>query len=134
MLGGRAAEQLIYGDTTTGAESDLEQATRIARAMVGRFGMSSRVGPVSVLPGSGQEQPFGGDPNGPSPATRQLVDDEVRRILEECDAVALDLLARERDRLEQLSEALLEAETLDAVDAYAAAGLPLSRPSREADR
>jgi cell division protease FtsH len=134
MLGGRAAEQLVYGDTTTGAESDIEQATRIARAMVGRFGMSRQVGPVSLLPGAGQEQPFGGDPNAPAEETRRLIDDEVRRIMEECETVALDLLATERGRLEQLSEALLEAETLDAVDAYAAAGLPLSRSPREADR
>ena len=128
MLGGRAAEQLVYGDTTTGAENDIEQATRIARQMVGRWGMSDSVGPVSVLPNPAQEQSVFGDPNGPSPATRQLVDDEVRRILDDAAIEAEDLLRRERPRLEQLSEALLEAETLDAVDAYAAAGLPLTRP------
>jgi cell division protease FtsH len=128
MLGGRAAEQLIYGDTTTGAESDIEQATRIARQMVGRWGMSESVGPVSVLPNPQQEQSVFGDPNGPSPATRQLIDDEVRRILDDAAIAAEDLLRRERSRLEQLAEALLDAETLDAVDAYAAAGLPLKRP------
>src|SRR5947209_20590668 len=60
-LGGRAAEDIVYGDMTTGAESDLEQVTRIARQMVGRWGMSAAIGPVSVLPPPGQESPFGQD-------------------------------------------------------------------------
>jgi len=55
-LGGRAAEQLVFGDTTTGAESDLEQVTRIARQMVGRWGMSDAIGPVSILPAPGHGQ------------------------------------------------------------------------------
>ena len=66
-LGGRAAEEIVYGEVTTGAESDLDQATRLARQMVGRWGMSAAVGPVSVLPPPGQEQPFGVD--GVAPAT-----------------------------------------------------------------
>ncbi len=128
LLGGRAAEQLVYGDTTTGAESDLEQATAIARQMAGRWGMSPEIGPVSVLP-SAREAGMPADGSGPGPGTRERVDQEVRRTLEECAAAALALLTRERTRLDQLSTALLEAETLDAVDAYAAAGLPL--PDRD---
>lgn len=57
MLGGRAAEQVVFGDVTTGAESDLEQATALARPMVGRWGMSQQVGPMSVLPDPRREQP-----------------------------------------------------------------------------
>ncbi|MGZ6269606.1 MAG: ATP-dependent zinc metalloprotease FtsH [Candidatus Limnocylindrales bacterium] len=123
-LGGRAAEELVYGDLTTGAENDLEQATKIARQMVGRWGMSDAVGPVSVLPDSRTEQPMALDGNGPAPATRELVDAEVRRILDECYAQARDTLTEQRDRLEQLATALLVAETLDAEQAYEAAGLP----------
>ena len=81
-LGGRAAEEIVYGEVTTGAESDLDQATRLARQMVGRWGMSPAIGPVSVLPPPGQEQPFGGD--GVAPATKELVDEEVRRLVEDC--------------------------------------------------
>ncbi|BDZ44518.1 ATP-dependent zinc metalloprotease FtsH [Naasia aerilata] len=120
-LGGRAAEELVYVDVTTGAESDLEQATQLARRMVGRWGMSPAVGPVSVLPASGQEQPFAVD--GVSPATRQLVDDEVRRILDDCYRDALRTLSENRERLDRLARALLERETLGEDEAYAAAGV-----------
>ncbi|HEV3364598.1 MAG TPA: ATP-dependent zinc metalloprotease FtsH, partial [Acidimicrobiia bacterium] len=123
-LGGRAAEQLVYGEVSTGAESDLEQATRIARQMVGRWGMSPAIGPVSVLPGPGQEVPFGLDPNGPSPATQELLDGEVRRLLDEAAKHAEQVLSEHRASLDSLVDALLEAETLDADAAYRAAGIP----------
>jgi cell division protease FtsH len=126
-LGGRAAEQLIYGEVSTGAESDLEQATRIARQMVGRWGMSPAVGPVSVLPGPGQELPFGLDPNGASPATQELVDSEVRRLLDEAAKQAEHVLSEHRANLESLVDALLATETLDSEEAYRAAGI--ARPS-----
>src|SRR5205085_3624144 len=126
-LGGRAAEELVYGEVTTGAESDIEQATRVARQMVGRWGMSSAVGPVSVLPGPGEQPSFGFDGNGPSPATRELVDAEVRRLLEEGNERARRTLAENRPRLDSLVEALLAAETLDADEAYRAAGIPRER-------
>jgi cell division protease FtsH len=128
-LGGRAAEQVVYGDFTTGAESDLEQVTRIARMMVGRWGMSEKVGMVSVLPGP-QDEPTlfpGQGPGGPSEETRQLIDAEVRRIVEECYREAISTLTDHRDQLESLTRRLLEAETLDEADAYAAAGVPRSR-------
>jgi cell division protease FtsH len=127
-LGGRAAEQIIYGDFTTGAESDLEQVTRIARMMVGRWGMSEKVGMVSVLPGP-QDEPTlfpGQGPGGPSEATRELIDSEVRRIVEECYVEAIDTLTEQRGKLESLTRRLLDAETLDEADAYAAAGVPRS--------
>jgi cell division protease FtsH len=123
MLAGRAAEELIYGDVTTGAENDLEQATNIAKQMVGRWGMSEAVGMMSVLPDPRREQPLtlGGD--GTSPATRELVETEARRILDQGYDQALDTLRTNRHRLDALVEALLRTETLDAADAYHAAGL-----------
>jgi cell division protease FtsH len=124
-LGGRAAEEIIYGDVTTGAESDLEQVTNIARRMVGRWGMSEAIGPVSVLPGPNDEPLlFPGSPGSTSPRTQEIVDDEVRRIIDECYADAVRILREGRDRLESLTRALLERETLDEADAYAAAGVP----------
>jgi cell division protease FtsH len=123
-LGGRAAEQLVYDEVTTGAESDLEQATRIARQMVGRWGMSSAVGPVSVLPGPNDQPAFGYDGDAPAPATRELVDAEVRRLLEEGNERARQTLAENRPRLDALVEALLAMETLDAEEAYRVAGIP----------
>ena len=121
-LGGRAAEELVYGDMTTGAESDLDQVTAIARQMVGRWGMSEAIGPVSVLPPPGQESPFGLD--GVAPDTKRLLDQEVRRIVEDCYAESLATLRRHRDQLDRLAHVLLERETLDEDDAYAAAGIP----------
>jgi cell division protease FtsH len=121
-LGGRAAEELVYGDVTTGAENDLDQATRLARQMVGRWGMSPKVGLASVLPPPGQEQ-LALDGAGPAPATRELVDDEVRRVLDDCYRQALTTLRDNRDRLERLARALLQHETLDAEQAHAAAGI-----------
>jgi cell division protease FtsH len=123
-LGGRAAEEIIYGDKTTGAESDLEQATRIARQMVGRWGMSDAIGPVSVLPGPGDEpRLFPGGVDGVSETTREQVDAEVRRTMEECHRVAVDTLTNHRAQLEALARALLEHETLDEIDAYRIAGV-----------
>jgi cell division protease FtsH len=120
--GGRAAEELVFGDATTGAESDIQQVTRIARGMVERWGMSEKVGFLTVAPQDGQGQLLpGAEPV--SEATQELIDGEVRRIVdEEMDATA-QLLAENRDRLEALAEALLEHETLDEHEAYAAAGI-----------
>jgi cell division protease FtsH len=121
-LGGRAAEELVYGDFTNGAESDLDIVTRIARQMVGRWGMSPKIGPITVLPPPGQEQVLF-DGNGPSPAMRELVDTEAHDIVEECYAEALGTLRRHRPSLDRLAHRLLEAETLSEEDAYEAAGL-----------
>ena len=124
-LGGRAAEEVVYGDVTTGAESDLEHASQIARQMVGRWGMSPAIGPVSVLPPPGQETFLGMD--GVAPATKELVDAEARRIVEECYGQAMATLRDNRDRLERLAHTLLEQETLDEYEAYAAAGVARQR-------
>jgi cell division protease FtsH len=124
MLAGRAAEELVYDDVTTGAENDLEQATGIAKQMVGRWGMSEKVGMLSALPDPRREQPLtlGGD--GTSPATQELVETEARRILDQGYDQALQTLRANRHRLDALVEALLRTETLDAADAYRAAGVP----------
>jgi cell division protease FtsH len=124
LLGGRAAEELIYGVVTTGAESDLEQATALGRQMVGRWGMSDKVGLVTVLPAEGAG-PYGLLGEGAtSESTRQLVDGEVRRITDECHERAVTTLTQHREQLDALAHALLEHETLDEPDAYAAAGIP----------
>ena len=120
-LGGRAAEEVVFGDMTTGAESDLDQVSNIARQMVGRWGMSDAIGPVTVLPPPGQESPLGLD--GVAPATKELVDAEVRKIVDECYEQALQQLHDHRAQLNQLAHRLLQAETLDEDDAYAAAGI-----------
>lgn len=120
MLGGRAAEQIVYGKISTGAENDLLQATRLARNMAGRWGMSDDVGPMAVI----DEQAVDalGRPQASEHAL-ELVDAEARRILEECDQAAIAHLTENRDRLEALARALLEKETLEEAEAYAVAGL-----------
>ena len=120
-LGGRVAEEIVYGTITTGAESDLQQLTQIARQMVGRWGMSDAIGPVTVLPGDG-DGPLLAGASEVSPQTQWLIDDEVRRLVDNAHAEVTQLVAEHRDQLESLTRALLDAETLDAVDAYAAAG------------
>jgi cell division protease FtsH len=121
-LGGRAADELVFGELTTGAESDLQQLTGIARQMVGRWGMSRAIGPVTVLSQDGRG-PFLPGADMPSEETQRLVDQEVRRIVEESYAEVLDLLRSNRDKLERLALALLEQETLDQVEAYEVAGI-----------
>ena len=124
-VGGRVAEEIAFGDFTTGAERDIQHLTRIARHMVGRWGMSSKVGLMALLPEDDaayrSEDVF-------SQRTRELFDEEVRRIVDEARADVTALLREERERLDALAEALLERETLDEVDAYAAAGI--LRPER----
>ena len=122
-LGGRAAEEIVFGDLTTGAESDIQQLTRIARSMVGRWGMSRAVGPISVIPMDGINPLLPGAAE-TSEATQRLIDEEVRRIVETAHADATELLRAHRSNLDALVNALLERETLDEADAYAAAGIP----------
>ena len=121
-LGGRVAEEIVLGEISTGAESDIEQLTGIARHMVGRWGMSDTIGPISVIPRDGSG-PFLPGVSEVAPETQKLVDDEVRRIVSEAHAEVLTLLTENRPRLDALARALLEHETLDEADAYAAAGV-----------
>jgi cell division protease FtsH len=121
-LGGRAAEEVVYGEISTGAESDIQQLTEIARQMVGRWGMSRAIGPIAVLPRDGQG-PFLPGVAEVSPDTQKLIDEEVRRIVDESHKEVVALLEQNRNRLDSLVQALLEHETLDEDDAYAAAGV-----------
>jgi cell division protease FtsH len=122
-LGGRAAEEIVFGETSTGAESDIQQLTEIARQMVGRWGMSAAIGPVAVIPRDGVG-PFLPGAAEVSPDTQRVVDEEVRRIVEESHQQVVALLEQNRSKLDSLATALLEHETLDEEDAYAAAGVP----------
>jgi cell division protease FtsH len=126
-LGGMAAEHEVFDVVTTGSESDLEIVTRIARSMVGRWGMSDRVGKVSVLPPEG-------DPRiaGLSSGTLDRVDEEVRRITDECYADARRILKENRDKLDAIVKELLQHETLDELEVYAAAGLAAPAQTFEA--
>jgi cell division protease FtsH len=126
-LGGRVAEEVVYGKITTGAESDIQQLTRIARQMVGRWGMSEAIGPVTVLPSEG-EGPFLPGASETSQETQRTVDEEVHTLVETAHHEVTRLLEGHRDQLESLAQALLKAETLDAPDAYAAAGVRHTEP------
>ncbi|MDT4912740.1 MAG: cell division protease FtsH, partial [Pseudonocardiales bacterium] len=117
-LGGIASEELVFGVTSTGAESDLDQLTQLARSMVGRWGMSPVIGRWAALK---DENPVTAAYT-TAPATLDAVDAEVQRIVGECYAHAQQLLRGNRDRLEGLASALLERETLDARAAREAAG------------
>jgi cell division protease FtsH len=125
-LGGRVAEEVVYGKITTGAESDIQQLTNIARQMVGRWGMSDTLGPVTLLPADGQGPLLPGAAE-TSPQTQWLLDQEVQHLIEAAHTTVTQLLTGHRSQLESLTHALLAAETLDAADAYAAAGVP-TRP------
>jgi cell division protease FtsH len=120
-LGGRSAEEVVLGEISTGAESDIDQLTELARQMVGRWGMSDTLGPIAVIPRDGAG-PFGGGPE-ISPETQKLLDEEVRRIVTKAHEEVIELLKENRPRLDGLVHALLEHETLDEEDAYAAAGV-----------
>jgi cell division protease FtsH len=122
-LGGRVAEEIVYDSISAGAESDIQQLTMIARQMVGRWGMSRVIGPIAVLP-SEPQNPFLPGADTVSETTQRLVDEEVRRIVEEAHNAVSKLLSDNRERLDSLTEALLAAETLDEDDAYRAARVP----------
>jgi cell division protease FtsH len=137
-MGGRAAEEVVYGGRTTGAENDIQQATDLARQMVTRWGMSEKLGPVTLSP---RDDPFlrgdsfpglGGKPY--SEATAKTVDDEVERILQECYADGVRLLTENRDALDRLARALLEQETLDEQEILQVTQLPPARRTDESPR
>jgi cell division protease FtsH len=127
MLGGRAAEEIVYGTKTTGAQNDIEQATELARNMVTRWGMSEQLGMVQLAP---RENPYlgttyGYDGTRPfSEGTAQAIDAEVRRIITECHDDARRLLTEHRRELDALAQALLARETLDEEAILQATGLP----------
>jgi cell division protease FtsH len=115
-LGGRAAEEIVFGEITTGASNDLEKVTETAKQMVMRFGMSERLGPRVF--GHDRGQPFLGrefssEPDYSDEIAREI-DDEIRRIVESAHQTAKSLLSERRDDLERVSKLLLERETIDA--------------------
>jgi cell division protease FtsH len=122
-LGGRVAEEVIFQTITSGAESDIQQLTQIARQMVGRWGMSGVLGPIALLPSDGAG-PYLPGVSETSASTQRLLDEEVHRLVEDAHEEVTRLLTEHREQLESLAQALLKAETLDAADAYAAAGVP----------
>jgi cell division protease FtsH len=132
MLGGRAAEEVVFGTRTTGAENDIEQATNIARMMVTRWGMSDQIGTVQLAPRenpylAGWRGGYGGGFGGDrlfSESTAAAIDAEVRRIIDECHAEARRLLGTYRVQLDLLAEALVERETLDEKEVLMVTGLP----------
>ena len=115
-LGGRAAEEIVFSEITTGASNDLEKVTETAKQMVMRFGMSERLGPRVF--GHDRGQPFLGrefssEPDYSDEIAREI-DDEIRRIVEDAHQTAKDLLNENREELDRISKILLERETIDA--------------------
>jgi cell division protease FtsH len=115
-LGGRAAEELIFDEITTGASNDLEKVTETAKQMVMRFGMSDRLGPRVF--GHDRGQPFLGrefnsEPDYSDEVAREI-DEEIRRIVEDAHQTAKDILSDKREQLDRISQILLERETIEA--------------------
>ena len=115
LLGGRAAEKLVFDEFSAGAENDLNKATQLARRMVTHWGMSERLGPVAFR--DSEEHPFLGremaEPRRFSEHTAQVIDEEVIRILRAASDRALELLGANRDKLDLLAHTLEKEETLD---------------------
>jgi cell division protease FtsH len=142
-LGGRAAEELVLGDVTTGAASDLERATELARAMVTRYGMSEKLGPMTF--GQKEELVFLGKEIGEqrdySDAVAQEIDGEVRGIVHEAYERAKEVLTKHREELDRIAQRLIEIETLEADEFKAlfegtdgGSGSPQSPPSAGQER
>jgi cell division protease FtsH len=115
-LGGRAAEEIVFGEITTGASNDLEKVTETAKQMVMRFGMSERLGPRVFGHDKGQPflgREFSSEPDYSDEIAREI-DDEIRRIVESAHQTAKDLLGEKRDELETISKILLARETIDS--------------------
>src|SRR6185369_5226160 len=134
MLGGNAAEKLVFGDTTTGSSNDIEKATNLARRMVTEFGMSEKLGPLAF--GKRDELVFLGREIGEqrnySDEVAKQIDEEVRAIIDHAYERAMEVLVTHRDKLNALAEKLVAEETVDA-DGFEAlfSDLPPKRPLRE---
>jgi cell division protease FtsH len=120
-LGGRTAEEIVFGDVTTGAENDLSRITKLARDMVTRYGMSDALGPMTF--GQKEELVFLGKEIGEqrdySEAVAERIDEEVRKIVDEAHEKATAVLTKHREQLDRIAETLIEVETLNA-DQFAA--------------
>ena len=116
-MGGRAAEQIVFGESSTGASNDLAGATDLATRMVREFGMSPALGPVGFA--SGSPMYLGGEEvrsRAYAEATQRVVDEEVAKLLRQAERRATAMLADHRDALDRLIELLLERETVDGTD------------------
>ncbi|MBN1876528.1 MAG: cell division protein FtsH, partial [Anaerolineae bacterium] len=124
MLGGRAAELLIFNDTSTGAANDLERATDLARRMVTEFGMTDALGPVRYKApvGMGYLGQLDSLRQDLSPETATLIDRETRRIVEGAEAVAVELLRSHRDALDAIADILLDKEVIGGEEVKRLAG------------
>ncbi|TNF89872.1 MAG: AAA family ATPase, partial [Gammaproteobacteria bacterium] len=135
MLGGRAAERLVFGEVSSGAEEDLKQATRLARHMVTHWGMSEKIGPVAFR--RGEEHIFLGremtQQRDFSEHTAQIIDDEISDLLKNIDKQVADLLIEHRGQLQSLAQGLLEKETLEADEIQAILDGVVSLQPQEAD-
>jgi cell division protease FtsH len=118
LLGGRTAEELVFGDPTTGAQNDIERATQIARAMVTEFGMTDALGPQQL--GQRHNEPFIGRDMGSqrdySDEVSAQVDAEVRKLIDGAHDEARQILRQHRKVLDRLADALCERETLDMAE------------------
>ena len=117
LLGGRVAEEIVFGEVSTGAHNDFQRATGIARKMVTEFGMSDKLGPLQFGQSSGGQVFLGRDFNNDqnySDAIAYEIDLEIQRIIKECYARAKQILTENRDKLDLIANTLLEVETLDA--------------------
>jgi cell division protease FtsH len=129
ILGGRAAEKIVLGEYSAGAQNDLSEATKLARRMVANWGMSERLGPVSYR--TSEEHPFLGkeihEQREFSEYTAQVIDEEISRVLHEASDLAEDVLRKHRDQLDQLTEALLTHEVLGDAEIEEIIGPPAHR-------
>jgi cell division protease FtsH len=135
-LGGRAAEEVVFGEITTGAANDLEKATATAKQMIMRFGMSEELGPRTL--GHDQSMPFLGrefqQQADYSEEVARTIDDEIRRIIEEAHQRATDLLTDKRELLDRISQILIQRETIEAAEFQQLVdGLPQDEVFRERD-
>jgi cell division protease FtsH len=115
LLGGRAAERVVYGHLSTGAANDLEVATRLARHMVTRYGMSDVIGPVSLEEESSNflRDPFNKPTRSYGEETAQNVDAEVRELITRCEKRAVEIITAHKAQLERIRGVLMEKEVLD---------------------
>ncbi|MBI4138686.1 ATP-dependent zinc metalloprotease FtsH, partial [Candidatus Uhrbacteria bacterium] len=130
MLGGYAAEKIFFGDITTGASSDMKQATRVARNMVTQWGMSDALGPRVY--GEQEDMIFLGreihENRDYSEAIAEKIDAEIDGLISRALTTASDIIRTNKERIERVAEVLLEKETLEREDFYAAIGLPPANP------
>ncbi|MBN1794913.1 MAG: ATP-dependent zinc metalloprotease FtsH [Candidatus Omnitrophica bacterium] len=133
LLGGRASEELLFHEVTTGAQNDLEVATEIARRMVCRFGMSARLGHLTF--GRRQEQIFLGrdliEERNYSESTARVIDEEVKRVVDECYQKARQTLEKHKDKLQHLADELLKKEVLDGREVRKLVGLGVEPEEKE---